>query len=89
MASGGGGRRRHGDREVLATIVFVATSGCTWPHLPSASFGSPGATAHHRFTEWTKAGVLAKPHRLVLDELGSCSELNRSEEHTSELQSPI
>ncbi|WP_229867741.1 transposase [Streptomyces chryseus] len=26
--SQGGGRRRHGDREVLAAIVFVATSGC-------------------------------------------------------------
>lgn len=25
----GGGRRRHGDREVLAAIVLVATSGCT------------------------------------------------------------
>ncbi|MEU7046166.1 transposase, partial [Streptomyces varsoviensis] len=35
----GGGRRRHGDREVLAAIVFVATSGCTWQQLPSASFG--------------------------------------------------
>ncbi|WP_143661747.1 transposase, partial [Streptomyces sp. st170] len=39
----GGGRRRHGDREVLAAIVFVATSGCTWQHLPSASFGPSGA----------------------------------------------
>lgn len=38
----GGGRRRHGDREVLAAIVFVATSGCTWQQLPSASFGRPG-----------------------------------------------
>ncbi|MGY1583928.1 transposase [Streptomyces sp. MN13] len=35
----GGGRRRHGDREVLAAIVFVATSGCTWQQLPAASFG--------------------------------------------------
>ena len=26
----GGGRRRHGDREVLAAIIFVATTGCTW-----------------------------------------------------------
>ena len=26
----GGGRRRHGDREVLAAIIFVPTSGCTW-----------------------------------------------------------
>ncbi|GGV00817.1 hypothetical protein GCM10010275_44640 [Streptomyces litmocidini] len=32
----GGGRRRHGGREVPAAIVFVATSGCTWQQLPSA-----------------------------------------------------
>ncbi|MEU6184075.1 transposase, partial [Streptomyces coeruleorubidus] len=25
----GGGRRRYGDREVLAAIIFVATTGCT------------------------------------------------------------
>ncbi|MEU1125902.1 transposase, partial [Streptomyces sp. NPDC005899] len=49
----GGGRRRHGDREVLAAIVFVATSGCTWQQLPSASFGPSGATAHRRFAEWS------------------------------------
>jgi len=30
----GGGRRRTGDRECLAAIVFVATSGCTWRQLP-------------------------------------------------------
>ncbi|WP_078843956.1 transposase [Streptomyces albus] len=29
----GGGRRRDGDREVLAAIVFVATSGYTWQQL--------------------------------------------------------
>ncbi|MFF8867926.1 IS5 family transposase [Streptomyces sp. NPDC015139] len=67
----GGGRRRHGDREVLAAIVFVATSGCTWQQLPSASFGPSGATAHRRFAEWTRARVWAKLHRLVLDELGA------------------
>ncbi|MBL3670671.1 IS5 family transposase [Streptomyces sp. M2CJ-2] len=74
----GGGRRRHGDREVLAAIVFVATSGCTWRQLPAASFGPSGATAHRRFTEWTKARVWAKLHRLVLDEPGSLGELDRS-----------
>ncbi|MFI8370963.1 IS5 family transposase [Streptomyces sp. NPDC085466] len=74
----GGGRRRHGDREVLAAIVFVATSGCTWQHLPAASFGPSGATAHRRFTEWSKARVWAKLHRLVLDELGSRGELDWS-----------
>lgn len=30
----GGGRRRAGDREALAAIIFVATSGCTWRQLP-------------------------------------------------------
>ena len=74
----GGGRRRHGDREVLAAIVFVATSGCTWQQLPKSSFGPSGATAHRRFTEWTKARVWAKLHRLVLDELGSRGDLDWS-----------
>ncbi|MFG3026375.1 transposase [Streptomyces sp. NPDC048254] len=74
----GGGRRRHGDREVPAAIVFVATSGCTWQQLPSASFGPSGATAHRRFAEWSKARVWAKLHRLVLDELGSRGELDWS-----------
>ena len=31
----GGGRPRHGDREVLAAIIFVATTGCTWAQLPA------------------------------------------------------
>ncbi|WP_199885627.1 IS5 family transposase [Streptomyces sp. CB00455] len=74
----GGGRRRHGDREVLAAILFVATSGCTWQQLPTASFGPSGATAHRRFSEWTKARVWAKLHRLVLDELGARGELDWS-----------
>ncbi|GGV58238.1 hypothetical protein GCM10010245_91380 [Streptomyces spectabilis] len=74
----GGGRRRHGDREVLAAIVFVATSGCTWQQLPSASFGPSGATAHRRFAEWSRARVWARLHRLVLDELGSRGELDWS-----------
>lgn len=30
----GGGRRRYGDREVLAAILFVATTGCTWRQPP-------------------------------------------------------
>ncbi|MFD7949368.1 transposase, partial [Streptomyces sp. NPDC059744] len=30
----GGARRRVDDRAVLAAIIFVATSGCTWRQLP-------------------------------------------------------
>ncbi|MFI7343285.1 transposase [Streptomyces sp. NPDC050085] len=52
----GGGRRWHGDRQVLTAIVFVATTGCTWRQLPSG-FGPSGSTAHRRFTEWSKARV--------------------------------
>src|ERR1051325_329253 len=74
----GGGRRRHGDREVLAAIVFVATSGCPWQQLPSASFGPSGATARRRFTEGTNAGVWVELHRLVLDGLGARGELDWS-----------
>lgn len=66
----GGGHRRRGDREVLAGIIFVAISGCTWNQLPPG-FGLSGVTAFRRFTEWTEARVWAKLHRLVLDELGS------------------
>lgn len=74
----GGGLGRHGDLEVLAAILFVATSGCSWQQLPSAGFGPSGPTAHRRFAEWTKARVWAKLHRLVLDELGSRGELDWS-----------
>ncbi|MCM9076906.1 IS5 family transposase [Streptomyces sp. NBC_00160] len=66
----GGGRRRYGDRQVLAAIVFVATTGCTWRQLPPG-FGPSGPTAHRRFTEWSQARVWGKLHRLVLDELGA------------------
>lgn len=58
--------------------MFVATSGCTWQQLSSASFGPSGATAHRRFAAWTKARVWAKLHRLVLDELGSRGEFGWS-----------
>jgi len=74
----GGGRRRHGDREVRAAIALVATSGCTWQQLPAALFGRAGATAHRQFSEGSKARVWAKLHRLVLDELGSRRELDWS-----------
>ncbi|MGV9567873.1 IS5 family transposase [Streptomyces sp. NPDC003480] len=73
----GGGRRRYGDREVLAAIIYVATTGCTWRQLPPV-FGPSGPTAHRRFTEWTAARVWAKLHRVILDELGSRGDLDWS-----------
>lgn len=61
---------------MLAAIVFVATTGCTWRQLPTG-FAS-GPTAHRRFTEWSRARVWGKLHRLVLDELGARGELDWS-----------
>ncbi|MET8906085.1 IS5 family transposase [Streptomyces sp. NPDC004538] len=73
----GGGRRRCDDRAVLAAVIFVATSGCTWRQLPPV-FGASWQTVHRRFTYWSKARVWAKLHRVVLDRLGANGELDWS-----------
>ncbi|MDH6523113.1 transposase [Streptomyces sp. SAI-135] len=73
----GGGRRRCDDRAVPATIIFVATSGCTWRQLPPV-FAASWQTVHHRFTYWSMDRVWAKPHRVILDQLGSSGELDWS-----------
>ncbi len=49
----GGGRRRAGDREALAAIAFVATSGCTWRQLPPV-FGPCWQTVYLRFAQWSR-----------------------------------
>ncbi|MFE2930715.1 IS5 family transposase [Streptomyces sp. NPDC059278] len=66
----GGGHRRAGDRECLAAIVFVATSGCTWWQVPPL-FGPASPTVYRRFARWSKDRVWARLHRVVLDELGA------------------
>ncbi len=73
----GGGRRRYGDREVLAAILFVAASGCTWRQVPEG-FGPSWSTVYRRFTEWSQTRVWAELHRLVLDVLGSRGDLDWS-----------
>ncbi|WP_107082035.1 transposase [Streptomyces caatingaensis] len=52
----GGGQPRADDRDVLAAIVFLAGSGCSWRQLPPV-FGASWQTVHRRFTEWTHAGL--------------------------------
>jgi transposase len=59
----GGGRRRYGDRQVLAAIVFVATTGCTWRQLPpglprtaaSPSGAGPVCGANSTAWSWTSS----------------------------------
>ncbi|MFF8103115.1 transposase [Streptomyces sp. NPDC016640] len=72
-----GGRRRCDDRAVPAAIVFVATPGCTWRPLPPV-FGASWQTVRRRFTDWPKARMRAKPHRVTLDRSGANGELDWS-----------
>lgn len=77
VPAAGRGRRWYGDREVSAAIVFVATSGCTWRQVPPV-FGASWQTVYRRFAEWSSARVRARPHRVILDELGAGGELDWS-----------
>ncbi|WP_093775025.1 IS5 family transposase [Streptomyces sp. yr375] len=71
----GGGTSPLDERAVFTAVVYVLTSGCAWRHLPP-TFGVSPATAHRRFTAWTKAGLWRRLHRAVLDELGARGELD-------------
>ncbi|WP_435852309.1 IS5 family transposase [Streptomyces massasporeus] len=73
----GGDKRRAGDRECLAAIIFVATSGCTWRQLPPV-FGPAWPTVYRRFAQWSRDRVWARLHRVILDELGARGELDWS-----------
>ena len=52
----GGGIARADDRIVLAAVVFVLSTGCSWRQLPNC-FGVSHQTAHRRFSEWTQASL--------------------------------
>lgn len=72
--SAGGGRLRAGDREALAAIIFVATSGCTLPLV----FGPSWQTVYRRFAQWSRDRVWARLYRVILDELAARGELDWS-----------
>ncbi|MGA6226968.1 transposase [Streptomyces umbrinus] len=71
----GGGTAPCDERAGFTAVVHVLTSGCAWRHLPE-TFGVSPATAHRRFTAWTRAGLWRRLHRAVLDELGARGELD-------------
>jgi transposase len=73
----GGGRARVDERRVFTAVVYVLTTGCAWAHLP-ADFGVAVPTAHRRFSQWSTAGLWARLHRAVLDELGGRGDIEWS-----------
>ena len=74
----GGGRRRVDDRAVLAAIVYLVQAGCSWWKLPTGMFGVSRATAHRRFTEWTRSGLWERLHQQLLHNLGVIGEIDWS-----------
>jgi transposase len=74
----GGGKRRADDRAVLAAIVYLVQAGCSWRKLPAGMFGVSRATAHRRFTEWTRAGLWPRLHQQFLHRLNVISEIDWS-----------
>ncbi|MFJ7297375.1 transposase [Streptomyces collinus] len=58
--------RRTSDRDALAAILFVATSGCSWLKLPP-DFVVSAQTTFRRFSEWSDAGVWGPFYQAVLD----------------------
>ncbi|MEV7421210.1 transposase [Streptomyces sp. NPDC091212] len=52
------------ERQAFTAVAYVLTSGCGWQQLP-AHFGVSPATAHRRFTGWTKEDVWRRWHQAV------------------------
>ena len=72
------GRPRVSDRDVLAGIAFVLSTGLGWARLPTELDDGSGWTCWWRMREWTEAGVFDRVHQAVLDRLGEQGQLDWS-----------
>ncbi|WP_207220672.1 IS5 family transposase [Streptomyces albidoflavus] len=72
------GRRRHPDRLVFQSILFVLHTGISWEHLPQElGFGS-GMTCWRRLAEWPDARLWPRFHEVLLARLRSADALDFS-----------
>jgi transposase len=72
-----GGRPPASDKAALRGILYLLREGCRWQSIPRVELDCPsGTTCWRRFRDWTKAGVWAKAHLVLLDLLGSEGVLN-------------
>ena len=74
-----GGRPRIPDRKVLAGIIFMLRSSCSWANLPTKQLGcgSP-VTCWRRLRDWQQTGVWDRLHQLLLAELCHTGQLDFS-----------
>src|SRR5437867_8005890 len=69
-------------RQVLNGILWILRTGAPWKDLPER-YGKY-QTVHRRFQNWVRSGVMERVLLAIAQDLKE----RRSEEHTSELQSP-
>jgi transposase len=72
-----GGRPWADDKACFAGVVYQLRNAVRWNHLPPC-FPS-GVTCWRRHRDWTKAGVWAAVHRIVVEELADAGRLDTSE----------
>jgi len=71
-----GGRPRIPDRACLTGIIFVLKSGIAWELLPQELGCGSGMTCWRRLHDWQEAGVWARLHQTLLDELGVADQID-------------
>src|SRR3954466_4500986 len=71
-----GGRPRVPDRLALNGILFVRRTGIPWNMLPAAGPWASGPTCWRRLRDWQQAGVWARLHRVLLDQLGQADRID-------------
>lgn len=64
------GRPPEAFRKVMDGILFVLRTGCQWKALPGC-YGS-GSTAHRRFQQWVKAGIIDAIVRVMVEWYERC-----------------
>lgn len=57
-------------RKVMNGILFVLRTGCQWKALPGC-YGS-GSTAHRRFQQWVRSGIIDALVRMMIDWYERC-----------------
>ena len=73
-----GGRKRIERRAVLEGILYVLRTGIPWQLLPQELGWGSGMTCWRRLRDWQQAGVWAKLHHHLLNQLGQAGKIDWS-----------